>query len=95
MVNSKLARIMAMMAALAISGLFTITAAAADVPRMTIEVLKEQLDSPDVIVVDVRTNNSWKKSDFKIKGAVRVESKKLISWAKEYPKDKKFVLYCT
>ncbi len=84
---------------MAISALFLIEAlttfsGAADVPRMTKEELKALLDNPDLIVIDVRTQQNWKESDLKIKGAVREDPGAVESWANKYPKDKILVLYC-
>jgi hypothetical protein len=61
---------------------------------MTKEQLVPLLGKSDVIIIDVRTNYYWDKSDIKIKGAVREESMKFGSWMKKYPKDKTIVLYC-
>jgi hypothetical protein len=68
--------------------------AAKDVPIMTKAELKAQLDSPDVMILDVRKGKDWKSSEFKIKGANRADPKELDKWAETYPKDKTFVLYC-
>ena len=66
------------------------------VPRMTKEELKSLLDRPDVIIVDVRLEVGWKKSQWKIKGAVREDPEKDIkSWADKYPKEKTLVFYCS
>jgi predicted sulfurtransferase len=74
---------------------FAITAMAQeDVPRMTKEELKAMLDSPDLVVVDVRMGKDWKASELKIKGAVREDTAEFESWAEKYPKDKTLVLYC-
>lgn len=61
---------------------------------MTKEQLLPLLGKSDVIIIDVRTNYYWDKSDIKIKGAVREESMRFGSWMKKYPKDKTIVLYC-
>ena len=53
-----------------------------------------RLADPDVIIFDVRTGSDWKASEFKIKGAVRVSSDSVDSWAAKYAKDKTLVLYC-
>ena len=66
----------------------------AEAPRMSKEELKSQLDNENVIIIDVRTKRDWKKSDHKVKGAVRENPRKLESWASKYPKDKTLVLYC-
>ena len=67
---------------------------AKDVPIMTKEELKAQMDSSDVMILDVRKGKDWKSSEFKIKGASRANPKELDKWAEIYPKDKTFVLYC-
>jgi rhodanese-related sulfurtransferase len=61
---------------------------------MTKEELKTQLDSPDIVILDVRTGGDWKTSEFKIKGAVRANPQEFDKWADVYPKNKKLVLYC-
>ena len=65
-------------------------------PRMTVEELKSLLGNPSVIVVDVRLEDEWKISMWKIKGAVREDPEKNIdSWVGKYPKDKTLVFYCS
>ena len=68
--------------------------AAADVPTITKEELKAQLDSSDVMILDARKGKDWKSSEFKIKGAVRTNPEEFDKWAANYPKDKTLVLYC-
>ena len=68
--------------------------AAVDVPTITKEELKAQLDSSDVMILDVRTVTDWKSSEFKIKGAMRADPNEFDSWAATYPKDKTLILYC-
>ena len=69
-------------------------AKSADAPRMPKEELKAMMDSPDLVIIDVRYGNGWTDSDSKIKGAVREDPKLFESWANKYPKDKTIVLYC-
>jgi len=65
-------------------------------PRITKEELKSILGQPDFVVVDVRVAEEWKKSEWKIKGAVREDPEKDIkTWADKYPKDKALVFYCS
>ena len=66
-----------------------------EVPRINKEELRGMLDNPDLIIVDVRTGESWEKSKMKIQGAVREDPKDAKSWAEKYSKDKTMVLYCT
>jgi rhodanese-related sulfurtransferase len=71
-----------------------IQAAMAEVPRITKEELKGMLDNPDVVIVDVRLGKDWDASEFKIKGAVRVDKNNVEALADQYPKDKTLVFYC-
>ncbi len=68
--------------------------AAESVPTVTKEELKAQLNSPDIMILDVRTGKDWKSSEFKIKGAIRANPGEFDKWAATYPKDKKLILYC-
>ena len=74
--------------------LFLYSVSNAEAPRISKEELKSLIDNENVIIIDVRTKRDWKKTDHKVKGAVRENPKKLESWASKYPKDKKIVLYC-
>ncbi len=65
-----------------------------DVPRIRTEELKGMLGSSDLVLLDVRRENDWKTSDIKITGAVRVDPNDVGSWAGDYGKEQKIVLYC-
>ena len=83
--------------ALAFMFLFTFvmpTYGANNVPRMSTEQLNEILDNPNLVLLDVRTEKDWGKSDRKIVGAVRVDPNDVDSWAGDYTKDQRIVLYC-
>ena len=67
---------------------------AADVQRMEKNGLREVLNEPDVIVLDVRTGGDWNASDRKIRGAIRQDPYKVKDWMKNYPKNKTLVFYC-
>ena len=67
---------------------------AKDVPKITKEELKAQLDSSDVMILDVRKGKDWKSSEFKIKGAIRANPKEFDKWAEAYPNNKTLILYC-
>jgi rhodanese-related sulfurtransferase len=69
------------------------TSGPTDVPRMTIEQLRMQLDKPDFVIIDVRSAKDWENSPVQIKGAVREDGNKVDSWAAKYPKEKTIVLY--
>ena len=66
-----------------------------DTVRMTQEELKGRLGDPDVIIVDVRAEGSWKGSASKIRGAVREDPTGVERWMNKYPKDKTMVFYCS
>jgi hypothetical protein len=74
--------------------LFQASVAQSAVPKMTKEELRAKLDSPDVVIVDMRLGKDWKASEEKIKGAIRMDPDAVESLAAKYPKDKTLVLYC-
>ncbi len=65
-----------------------------DAPRVSTEELQAMLGSSDLVLLDVRTAKDWKKSDRKIVGSVRVDPIDVSSWAGDYSKDQKIILYC-
>ena len=67
---------------------------AGDVPLMTTDELKTMLDTPDLLILDVRRGKDWKSSEFKIKGASHFKPENYDKWASSIPKSKKIVLYC-
>ncbi len=74
---------------------FTVPAYGADAaPRISVKQLNAILDSPDLVILDVRTARDWNKSDSKVVGSHRVDPTDINSWSKNYSKDQKIVLYC-
>ena len=67
---------------------------AQDVPRISKDELKTKLGSPGMVLIDVRTEIDWAKSDVKITGAVRMDPAAVDAWAATLPKDKEIILYC-
>lgn len=63
-------------------------------PRMTVQELAAMIDSPDVLILDVRRDGDFKGSELMIKNAERRAYNDVDNWAKALPKDKKIVLYC-
>jgi hypothetical protein len=57
------------------------------------EELKDRLDDPNLIILDVRRPQDWKKSGIKIKGAVQENPHKFERWYSRYPKTKTIILY--
>jgi rhodanese-related sulfurtransferase len=66
-----------------------------NVPRMTKQDLNAMLESPDLIILDVRAGRDWEDSEFKIKGAKRTDPSLFPFWKDQLPKDRILVLYCT
>jgi len=67
-----------------------------EVPQVTKEQLLSMMGKPDVVILDVRESESWKKSKLKIQGAVREDPLKDVQgWFDKYPKDKTLVFYCS
>ena len=69
--------------------------AAADVPLMSAEELKGNLNTENISIVDVRSEKGWAESKFKIPGAVRATWDTFDEWSAALPKDKTLVLYCS
>jgi rhodanese-related sulfurtransferase len=64
-------------------------------PRVTAEELKRRLDEgEDVMVLDVR-RGSWRRSDVKLRGAVRMELEEILRPEGRVPRDVRVVTYCT
>jgi len=57
------------------------------------EELKNRLEDPNLIILDVRRPQDWKKSGIKIKGAIQENPYKFESWYSRYPKTKTIILY--
>jgi hypothetical protein len=64
------------------------------VPKITVAEVEKLLNSPDVVIIDVRKNKSWWRSTTKISGAVREDPSNASQWADKYPKDKTLIVYC-
>jgi hypothetical protein len=65
-----------------------------EVPLITKEELKPMMGDADVAIIDVRNGRDWTSSEFKIKGAVYGDPKKIDEWNGQFNKDTKLVLYC-
>jgi hypothetical protein len=73
---------------------FSVPAFGENVNKITKEELKKIMDTDTVSIVDVRQGRDWSSSEFKIKGAVRGDTKDIVKSAKKYPKNQTLVLYC-
>jgi gas vesicle protein len=69
--------------------------AAADFRKISKEELRDMLDNPELVIIDVRTDKEWKKADLKIKGAAWEDADEVKTWAVRYPKDRTIALYCS
>lgn len=76
-----------------IFGLTTV-ASAGSTGTITVEKLRQELDDPDLVILDVRTGRDWKSSEFKIKGAVRANPGDFDQWITQHAKEKRYVTYC-
>lgn len=65
-----------------------------NVPRISTDQLKNIIDDPDLVLLDVRTEKDWDSSDKKIVRAIRVDPEDIESWIGNYSKDQKIILYC-
>ena len=65
-----------------------------DVPLMTTEELNKTLTDNDVLILDARRESHWSASELKIQGAVRASPDDVETWAGNFAKDKKVVIYC-
>lgn len=63
-----------------------------DVTRISKEELRERMSQ--IVVLDVRSEKDWKKSDSKIRGAIRETPGEEGRWVEQYPLDRTYVLYC-
>lgn len=59
-------------------------------------IMKEEIDlsDPSLVFLDARSSSDWNKSDSKIRGAIRVDSHDVESWAANFSKDSTIVVYC-
>ena len=67
---------------------------AQNVPRISKDELKAKLGSSGMVLIDVRTESDWEKSDEKIAGALRIDPENVDVWAANLPKGKEIILYC-
>ena len=66
-----------------------------DVPRISIDKLKAELNNPSYMIIDGRTPEDWGESNAKIQGAIREDPGSTDSWLSKYPSNKTLVFYCS
>jgi len=94
MIGKRFLLLLLALAVATVATVATVVAAAEEAPRMSREELKAMLDNPDLVIVDVRRGKDWDASEFKVKGAMRMDPDQFESWKGQLPKDKTLVLYC-
>jgi hypothetical protein len=57
------------------------------------ETLRSKLGQPDMVILDVRFNNQWRVSEYKLPGAVHEDPDDVASWSRKYSKDTRTILY--
>lgn len=68
----------------------------AHVPRITVDELKQRMDSGEQFtVIDVRNPKAWEEADTVIPGAIRVPLDELEQNLARIPKNRPVVAYCT
>ena len=65
------------------------------VPRSSQEQLLSMLEDPSLVILDARLAKDYRKSDSRIKRAVRVDPHDVSSWIEKYNKDQKIIVYCS
>ena len=65
------------------------------IARMSVDQVKELLNRPDTVIIDVRTQRNWWRSSKKIQKAVREDPAKVDQWREKYPKDQTLIFYCS
>ena len=68
-------------------------AASAMVPRISIEGLKDKLNDPALVILDVRIPKHIEASTYKIRGAVWVNPAGVDKWSQFFDRDAIVVLY--
>ena len=78
-------------------GLFRADAGSDEVPRISVEQLRQLLDGPDPpIVLDVRTRSQYEAEDARIPDSIRVAPDHILEWINSQEKrDRLVVAYCT
>jgi rhodanese-related sulfurtransferase len=94
MVKRRLWMVIASAVCLMLAGCSQLVSPDANTPRITKEELKPLLGDPELIILDVRVAEDWKRSDSKIKGAIREDPEEdFKTWVSKYPKNKTIVFY--
>ncbi len=72
------------------------TSVAAEPDRMGVDDLKNKMDRKELLfIIDTRSSRSWRESNIKIPGAVRIHSQDIEQRLTDIPRDRTTVAYCT
>jgi 3-mercaptopyruvate sulfurtransferase SseA len=85
--------LVALLLLVALAGYSAMPTTVEQVPRLTKEAVKEMLGKPDVVIVDIRYIKQYEQSDKRIPGAVFVQPEDFDEFAKNYPKQRTYILY--
>jgi 3-mercaptopyruvate sulfurtransferase SseA len=88
-----IASLAALLSLVALAGYSAPPSSVEQVPRLTKEAVKEMLGKPDVVIVDIRYIKQYEQSDKRIPGAVFVQPEDFDEFAKNYPKQRTYILY--
>lgn len=64
-----------------------------EIPRISLNEVKELLGKPGVVLLDTRPLEQWNDSDSKLPGAFYGDPTNVKSWANKYPKDAHLIIY--
>lgn len=64
------------------------------VERMEAAELVAMIDSPDIVIIDVRRDGDYDSSDQMIMNAIRRDYGDVEAWAGEFDKEQTVILYC-
>jgi hypothetical protein len=65
-----------------------------EAPRISVHTLRKMLGEPDLLVLDLRIDRHWDRSEAKIAGAVRRDPDKVEAWKHRIDKGTRVVTYC-
>lgn len=65
-----------------------------DVPRLSVDQVKQMLGNPEIVIIDVRQDRSWWRSNAKIPTSSREDPSQVDQWEHKYPKAKTLIFYC-
>jgi predicted sulfurtransferase len=85
--------LVALLLLVALAGYSAMPTTVEQVPRLTKEAVKGMLGKPDVVIVDIRYIKQYEQSDSRLPGAVFVQPENFDEFAKNYPKQRTYVLY--